>query len=318
MEKRRKSGKSRTKSAGSRGKRAVPSEIKTRRRAIKLFVCICIFIFAVLFKLAFPNTAQNISEKLFTSIDYKAAFKSVGEGISGEKKFTQALGEAYVYAFKGGKFDLPEDAQMADSMQETGAAPIVEAPPVEDINPGASPEAITDFEEADASDADEEQISAMVSAFVASKEEFSDFDLPAGTTYEYLDIDFDFANPLEGTVTSRFGHRIHPVDGGVKFHYGIDIGADKGLYIQSFADGVVKAIGESAILGNYLIIEHANGVITEYGHCSEIMVSSGTEVKKGENIAKVGDTGNATGPCLHFELTVDGVNVNPEYYVTWA
>ena len=77
------------------------------------------------------------------------------------------------------------------------------------------------------------------------------------------------------------------------------------------------AAGESSSLGNYIIINH-DGVESEYGHLSEILVSEGDAVSAGDVIGRVGETGNATGPCLHFELEVDGEYVNPEYYLSWT
>ena len=123
---------------------------------------------------------------------------------------------------------------------------------------------------------------------------------------------------MAGTISSGFGYREHPTEGEERFHYGLDLAADTGAAIACFADGTVKAVGESSSYGKYLIVSHEGGYGTLYAHCSRITISSGKTVKKGEKIAEVGETGIATGPHLHFELQKDGVYLNPIYYVTFA
>ena len=121
--------------------------------------------------------------------------------------------------------------------------------------------------------------------------------------------------PLSGTVESRFGWREHPVEGGTKFHYGVDVAAQEGTAIRCFADGRVTVVGESTTLGRYVKVAHDGGYATLYGHCQEISASDGQEVRRGEVIAQVGQTGQATGPHLHFELTRGQVYLNPIYYI---
>ena len=108
---------------------------------------------------------------------------------------------------------------------------------------------------------------------------------------------------------------MHPIQGVVKFHYGTDFAASAGTDVLAFADGTVLAAGQDAGYGNYVKIDHGNGYVTLYGHCSELLVSAGQTVQRGERIALVGATGQATGPHLHFELMHDGVYLNPEFYL---
>ena len=96
----------------------------------------------------------------------------------------------------------------------------------------------------------------------------------------------------------------------------MDIGCEKGEIIRAFADGTVTAIAESTELGKYIIVTHASGYTTLYAHCSRINASSGQSVRMGDPIAEVGDTGDATGYHLHFELHQDNIYLNPVYYVT--
>ena len=116
------------------------------------------------------------------------------------------------------------------------------------------------------------------------------------------------------SVLWRTGLRTDTLAGGSRFHYGLDIAAEEGAVVSSFADGVVTAVGESSELGRYVTVSHPNGYSTLYAHCTRITASSGQQVRPGDPIAEVGQTGNATGPHLHFELHKDGVYVNPIYY----
>lgn len=128
-------------------------------------------------------------------------------------------------------------------------------------------------------------------------------------------LDFPYTCPVEGTVSADFGYRAHPVEESTKFHYGLDIQADTGTVISSFADGTVTAVGESSALGKYVIIRHSGDYQTLYAHCSRVTASSGQLVKMGDPIGEVGQTGQTTGPHLHFELMMDTLYLNPVYYV---
>ena len=129
-------------------------------------------------------------------------------------------------------------------------------------------------------------------------------------------LGFTYAAPIEGKLTSKFGYRTHPIAGEERFHYGVDIDAEEGAVIHAFADGKVTAVGESSELGKYVTVLHANDISTLYAHCKCITASSGQTVKLGTPIAEVGDTGQATGPHLHFEVQQDTTYLNPIYYVS--
>lgn len=139
---------------------------------------------------------------------------------------------------------------------------------------------------------------------------------PARTEMLQEVLGFPYADPVQGELTSAFGYRDHPTYEREKFHYGLDISAEKGTVISSFADGTVTAIGNSNEFGKYVVVEHADGYTTLYAHCSRITASSGQIVKMGDPIAEVGATGDATGDHLHFELHHGNVYLNPIYYVT--
>ncbi|MBO6244458.1 MAG: M23 family metallopeptidase [Clostridia bacterium] len=118
--------------------------------------------------------------------------------------------------------------------------------------------------------------------------------------------------PVSGTITSRFGasSRIRR-----SAHTGLDIATSKGTPISAAASVTVTFAGYKGSYGNLLVITHANGVQTYYGHCSALYVSAGASVSQGQTIAAVGSTGNSTGPHLHFEVRVNGVAYNPQNYV---
>ena len=147
---------------------------------------------------------------------------------------------------------------------------------------------------------------------------YSDEDLPENVSMRQSILGFDHETPVKGVLSSNFGYREHPVEGEERFHYGVDLAADTGTAIACFADGTVTAVGESSSYGKYLIVAHEGGYATLYAHCSAVTVSSGSAVKRGQEIAKVGETGMATGPHLHFELHEGSSYLNPIYYVASA
>ena len=121
--------------------------------------------------------------------------------------------------------------------------------------------------------------------------------------------------PASGPITSSFGWRIHPIYGSSIFHSGVDIGADYGDTVAAADGGVIIYSDWMSGYGKTIIIQHANGITSLYGHCSALLVSTGQRVNKGQAIARVGSTGNSTGPHLHFEVRVNGSPVNPGNYL---
>ena len=119
-------------------------------------------------------------------------------------------------------------------------------------------------------------------------------------------------------VTSYYGYRVHPISGEKNYHTGVDIGMAQGTEILAGHDGTVTLAGNAGGYGLCVAIEgeayEGHTLTTKYGHCSEILVSVGQEVKAGDVIAKVGSTGNSTGPHLHLEILVDGQYLNPLYF----
>jgi len=124
--------------------------------------------------------------------------------------------------------------------------------------------------------------------------------------------------PLSGTdlkeVSSGFGMRIHPIYGDLRMHEGIDMNAEGGSPIYATGNGTVEAAGWEGGYGNRVIINHGFGFKSLYGHCREILVKPGQQVKRGQKIATVGMTGVASGNHVHYEVYVKDKPDNPAKY----
>ena len=166
-------------------------------------------------------------------------------------------------------------------------------------------------EEEDDDDDDEDYSSSSYSSSSSSSSSYyeeetsssysgSGFIWPCGSTY----------------ISSGFGSRSAPTAGASTYHCGIDIAAGSGASIWAAASGTVTTVDYNSAMGNYVVVSHGGGVCTVYEHCSSVCVSSGQSVSQGQTIAYVGATGIATGPHLHFGVTVGGSYVNPLSYVS--
>lgn len=118
-----------------------------------------------------------------------------------------------------------------------------------------------------------------------------------------------------GRLSSGFGYRTDPISGVRKFHNAIDISAPRGTPVYAYTNGKVVVAGWGNMTGNYVVIDHGSGLRTKYLHLSSISVSVGQTVKVGQKIGGVGSTGYSTGNHLHFEVTKNGVAVNPLLYL---
>lgn len=118
-----------------------------------------------------------------------------------------------------------------------------------------------------------------------------------------------FIMPAKGRISSPFGTRWG------RTHKGIDIASQAGTPVYASDDGIVSSSGYQSSFGNLVTIDHGNGFETYYAHNSELLVSEGEPVKKGQMIAKVGSTGRSTGPHCHFEIRYNGVPQNPMSHI---
>ncbi len=126
---------------------------------------------------------------------------------------------------------------------------------------------------------------------------------------------FTWPAPSFTRISDDYGNRMHPILGVQKFHNGVDMAAPGGSPILAAYDGTVVAAAYSSSMGNYIMIDHGDGLYTIYMHASALYVSKGAEVSKGEKIAAVGSTGRSTGNHLHFSVRLNGNYVNPHNYL---
>lgn len=128
--------------------------------------------------------------------------------------------------------------------------------------------------------------------------------------------------PKSGRVTSDYGYRNAPVNGASTFHQGIDIGvgnlARADRTVVAALAGTVIETGYSTSGGNYIYIDHGNGLVTRYLHAYKIYVKEGQKVERGEEIMEAGTTGYSSGPHLHFGVWVNGVSVDPLLYIDYS
>ena len=115
-------------------------------------------------------------------------------------------------------------------------------------------------------------------------------------------------------VSSYYGYRIHPISGANALHNGVDIGAAEGTPIAAGLTGTVITSTYNDSYGNYVAIKDDKGYEIRYAHLSSRSVSAGQHIEKGEEVGKVGSTGNSTGPHLHLELFHNGERLNPIFY----
>ena len=122
---------------------------------------------------------------------------------------------------------------------------------------------------------------------------------------------------LNAEISSDYGARNNPITHSYETHKGLDLSAEMGSEIYAAADGVVKIAQKSSSYGNYLVIDHGEGLETLYAHCSKLNVNAGDTVKRSQVVANVGNTGQSTRPHLHFEVILNGKNLNPNWLINW-
>jgi len=118
-----------------------------------------------------------------------------------------------------------------------------------------------------------------------------------------------------GWVSSRFGMRNDPFTGKGRFHHGLDFSVPMGTDVRVTGDGVVAVAQQQRGLGKVIKIDHGNNIISVYAHLNRMDVKKGDVVKRGQVIAKSGNTGRSTAPHLHYEIRVQGRSVNPVPYI---
>lgn len=277
---------------------------------IQLSVSLAILGGALLTRWFYPEeTRAFIRRYISGGLDYTAVLSEMGESL-----------RAFVLGVPH-----PDEAVDNPDVDDLGAPPPDEAvdnPDVDDL--GAPPENSQDggvtLSNLGGFDAPITWVNAdFLPSFTG--EEDNTAPIPFGTVkpdkvdFTFYQLPFAAARPANGTFTSGFGYRIHPIYKDWRFHYGFDIANETGSDICAFADGTVAATGVSGSYGNYVILEHADGYVTLYAHCDSVSVSEGQKVSAGGVIARMGSTGVSTGPHLHFELRRGEFFLNPSLYI---
>lgn len=329
---RRRARQLRSRRTGARGRYSAED-----RAVIRLVVCGIIFVLLVAIKLLFPQAASSLARSAGQLIgrdaDFKEAFAAMGRAISGEAAVSDSLQDAYTAVFNpspqpagkrarsstaepssldpGAKLvryttsSLPVTVDTA-AMTEVTVEP--EQPAVPKAPEGGVPPAAA-APQPETAPAEDDTTTTPALSYVYTMPA-----MPDNASLEQRNLGFDHCTPVHGALSSAFGWREHPVEGGSRFHYGVDLAAEEGTDILAFADGTVYATGESSTLGNYIMLQHRSGYLTLYAHCSRVTATGGS-VSKGEKIAEVGATGLVTGPHLHFELHDGDLYLNPIFYV---
>ena len=119
----------------------------------------------------------------------------------------------------------------------------------------------------------------------------------------------------KGWMSSSYGMRTDPFHGEQRWHGGVDFAGKKGSDVVAVASGVVTWSGKRSGYGNMVQVNHGDGFVTRYGHNDENLVSLGSIVKKGQQIARMGSSGRSTGPHVHFEVYKNGRTVDPASYI---
>ena len=117
--------------------------------------------------------------------------------------------------------------------------------------------------------------------------------------------------PVAGWMSSSYGNRVDPFNGGPDFHSGLDISADSGQPVRATADGTVISARYTGNFGNLVVLDHGFGIGTRYGHLSRFTVFEGQRIRRGDIVGLVGSTGRSTSAHLHYEVTLNGRSANP-------
>ena len=128
---------------------------------------------------------------------------------------------------------------------------------------------------------------------------------------QYIKANYSLIRPLNGVISSRFGPR-EATEIISANHEGIDIAADEGTVFIASMEGTVTDVIDEGGYGNHIYIQNGD-VITLYAHCNKIYLNEGDTVSQGDEIGEVGQTGNETGPHLHFEVRREDRVIDPEY-----
>lgn len=307
---------------------------REKRRLCQLGVCAALFL-AVFFAKGtdrLPRLRGELADTLSRSADFRSAFADLGWSVANGQPVADTLGDLWTEVFlaqEKAAVTLWQGGPLYQSVQKDlnrgTVTPVrfLRAESTENIHESDPmtvsktlspiPDQATTVQEPESSSAQESQSDTEPTVVYV---EYTGPALPDNATMDRYALGLtETVSPVLAPLTSGFGWREHPIDGGEKFHQGVDLAVNTGTPVLAFAAGTVDYIGESDIYGQYLQLRHAGGVTSFYAHCSKLCVQQGQQVQAGEKVAESGATGHVTGPHLHFELKRDGVRLNPAYYI---
>lgn len=309
----------------NRGQKAVFGE-REKCRLLQLGGCILLFLFVFFAKGVdrLGEFRQNLAQILQVNVDFQEAFTNLGWSVASGKPVGKSLNELWVDVFLPQEKEYTPVWQNGPLYQETKEAIKSSKNVILAVKQMHLPEETEQETEVKMADEQEEMPTSeeSIDTNLSQREaevvhvDYNGPALPDNTTMDRYTLGLsETVSPVIAALTSGFGWREHPIEGGEKFHCGVDLGVENGTDISAFAAGTVDYIGESDVYGLYLQLRHDNGVTSFYAHCSKLCVQQGQEVAAGEKVAESGATGEVTGPHLHFEMKKDGIRLNPAYYI---
>lgn len=298
-----------SRTAGKKRSGGLPA--REQRRLIQLGASILLFLLVFLGQGVLPRQMAAWKSIISADMDFQGAVAAFGETVSGGGSVLDAL-EAFWLDITGvtqpepvpgakTEWKLPEPVSSLDRICHPQFGNMPEFPLAGGTPASPEPEPVQE----------EPVVTAVAQQYSDDGQK-----LPDNVSLQYYNLGLEeTASPVMGSVTSAFDFRDHPVSGEYSFHTAVDIGVNTGTDVLAYADGTVEYIGENDIYGLYVKLDHDNEVTTFYAHCNELLVHKGDTVTCGQVIAKSGETGNATGPHLHFAIQKDGIYLNPVYYL---
>lgn len=314
-----------------------------RVRLLQLTVCLVLFLAIFLWKGVFPHKLERLRDNMFalitTDLNIQETLAGLSESLAGGDTILSDFEAFCVEVFGiGGQEETMEPATFtplplsADMRKDelrflsqgldvaacTAHYADLDRYGLQAVSLAAEPETADQGEEELPAEpiTPEEPPAVPAAGTVIMASDYSGDELPNNYTMDQLSLgELDTVTPVVGRLNSGYGYRDHPINGRYHFHGGVDISGKKGDPIAAFAAGTVEYIGEDDSYGQYLQIDHGNGVKSFYAHCSRVLVSKGQAVALGEKVAEIGSTGTATGPHLHLELKYVKMHLNPAYYV---
>lgn len=323
-----------------------PTQPLLNSQLFRLLLCVFIFTVAAVCKNVLPDGyRQALVVGLDSGLTFRDVLEVFGESVSSQEVFSRLWSDGVLKVF--GLADGEQEVS-GEITGETSAAPqeTAEEPSVSvglDISeeltipvtmrsgisfdvgelPGyaaipESPDISADAPASEEAETQDEPRQPVVSEAYQVPDNDAGLPIPDVVSTEATAISFDYVTPVYGTLTSDFGYREHPIDGEYKFHYGVDLAVPMRTEVACFTDGKVIFTGWGDINGNYIKVEHEDGFVTLYAHLDEILVKTGEHVEKGETIAMSGETGEVSGPHLHFQIYHNDKLVDPEPFLDLA